>query len=306
MLEFRPLELSDKAITEPYLAHDGEIMADRTFASLYIWRERYNVQICIKNDILYFLGGEYEGKRNYYMPLSMKEGYIREAFQEIAADAEENNSDYQVVLVTTWAKEELEAAYPGQYVFSEDRDGFDYIYNVSDLRDLKGKKYQAKRNHINRFKSIYDGRWHYEPIDPELHRQVIVDYTRKWSEARGVDGYQKDYELELDAICQALDNMDVLGIRGGIIFIDDTIAAYTLGAVTNGNVMDILFEKADTSVEGSYAVINNMFAANGCQDMELINREEDLGIAGLRTAKLSYNPIKLTEKHTAYLRRGEE
>lgn len=306
MLEFSKLELSDKDIIEPYLAHDGEIMADRTFASLYIWRQRYDVKICIKNGILYFNGAEYDDKRTYYMPLSLRDGYIKEAFEEIEADAAEYGMDYQVVLVTSTVRAELEEIFEDKYVCFEDRDSFDYLYNASDLRELRGRKYQAKRNHINKFKSIYDGRWRYEAIGGDEHRRAIKDYTRKWSEARGVDGYQKDYELELQAIEQALDHMNELDIRGGIIWIDDQVAAYTLGAVTNnGKAMDVLFEKADTSYEGSYTAINNMFVVNACEGIEIINREEDLGIAGLRTAKLSYNPVKLTEKHIVMPKRGE-
>lgn len=297
MLEFKQLELSDQGRMTPYLIADGAIMSDRTFASLYIWRAQYGVQICFKDEFLYFLSKDHMDLRTYYMPLSLGSGDITRAMAEIEADSAAYGQPWQMVLVTPEAKAALEAGCPGKYSFAEDRDNYDYIYRAEDLRSLRGKKFHAKRNYINRFCTLYNGRWRYVPIDPAAHREMLHAYTIRWGAARQGDGNQDDYESELRAIDAALQNYDALHMRGGMLLVDEKIAAYTLAAVDMPGVIDVLFEKADTEVEGAYAMINNQFAIHAFSDIDLVNREEDLGIPGLRTAKLSYNPLRLTEKY---------
>ena len=303
MLDFKKLEFSDQEKMTPYLTADGAIMSDRTFASLYIWREQYDVQICCKDEFLYFLSKNHKDLRTYYMPLSVGQGDLARAMAEIEADSAAAGMPYQVVLVTPEGKDALEALCPGKYDFLEDRDNYDYIYRAEDLRTLKGKKFHAKRNYINRFCTMYNGRWRYVPIDPAAHRDMLHAYTIQWGAARQGDGNQDDYESELRAIDAALENYDALHMRGGILLVDEKIAAYTLAAVDMPGVIDVLFEKADTDIEGAYPMINNQFAIHAFDDIELVNREEDLGIPGLRTAKLSYNPIRLTEKYILQPRR---
>ncbi|MEA4921262.1 MAG: phosphatidylglycerol lysyltransferase domain-containing protein [Clostridiaceae bacterium] len=294
MLEFKKLELSDKDRVEPFLASDGYIMSDRTFASLFIWREHYDVQICFKDDFLYFLSKEHKDMRTYYMPLGS--GDIKKAFWEIEEDSRACGMPYHVFLVTPERKAELESLCPGKYIYTEDRDNFDYIYKAEDLMELRGKKLHSKRNHINRFRMLHDGRWRYEDIDPQKHRALLHAYTLKWGATKRGDGYQDDYRHELVAIDAALSNYQALNIRGGILWLDDQVIAYTLAAVTHNKVIDVMFEKADADIDGAYPMINNQFAIHNFGDIELVNREEDMGIEGLRTAKLSYNPAFLSEK----------
>lgn len=299
MLEFRGLQLSDKELIEPYLAMDGAIMTDRTFASLYIWRELYDVQICIKDGFLYSLSKDHQSFRTYYMPLG--NGDLAKAFETIEADAKAVNMPYKIYLVTPAGKAEIEEKLPEKYDFFEDRDNFDYIYRAEDLIALKGKKYHSKRNYINRFRQNYEGRWRYENVDPAAHMDIILNYTREWDKIRQGDGFQEDYRHELEAVKTALVNFDCLKMRGGILWVDDKIVAYTLATIASDNVIDIMFEKADADCDGAYPMINNQFAIHNFEDIELVNREEDMGIPGLRTAKLSYNPIMFGEKYIATL-----
>ncbi|MBE6993065.1 MAG: DUF2156 domain-containing protein [Ruminococcaceae bacterium] len=294
MLTFKEVELSDKELLQPLLNCDGAIMADRTFASLYIWRNHYGVRYCIKDGFLYIRSNPQGDTLLYYMPLGA--GDIVQAMQELEADAA--GRPYQVVLLTAERKKELEERCPGKYVFTEDRDNFDYIYRAEDLVTLKGKKLHGKRNHINKFNALYNGRWRYEDIDHEIHRDAIHDYTIKWGKQRSGDGYEDDYKHELEAIDCALSNFHALDVRGGILWVDGQIAGYTLGALTRPGVIDMMIEKADWDLDGAYTMINNQFAIHNFGDIEYVNREEDLGIEGLRTAKLSYYPAFLTEKYT--------
>ena len=297
MLEFKKLELSDQGWITPYLNTDGAIMSDRTFASLFIWRDLYDVQICKKDEFLYFLSKDHNGLRTYYMPLTCSGADLSLAMAEIEADAAQFDQPWQVVLMTAEGKEALEAACPGRYTFIDDRDGYDYIYSAEDLRTLKGKKFHAKRNYLNRFRNLYEGRWEYQAIDPAIHRDMLHAYTIEWGRARSGDGYEEDYIHELEAIDKALQNFEELHMRGGLLLVDGKIAAYTLAAVPAPGVIDVLFEKADTSIDGAYPMINNQFAIHAFDGIELVNREEDMGIEGLRTAKLSYNPVQMTAKY---------
>ena len=82
-----------------------------------------------------------------------------------------------------------------------------------------------------------------------------------------------------------------------MITVDGKYVAYSIGSMINENTADIHFEKADREYDGSYAFVNNSFAKYGFHDAEYINREEDLGIEGLRKAKLSYYPIRLNQMY---------
>ena len=294
MLNFRELKLEDKEKLEPYLTQDGAIMADRCFAGLYIWRAHYGVQICLQDAFLFCISKKHKNRRTYYMPLGT--GDFSHAMDLIEEDSREKGP-YHIVLFTKAHMEELQRLRPGKYLFTEDRDNFDYIYNASDLMELKGKAYHAKRNYINRFLTQYNGRWRYEDIDPQLHRDKLHEYTISWGRRKSGDGYEDDYKHELAAIDCALTNYEALSMRGGILWIDDTIAAYTLGAIAGEGIMDVMFEKADADIDGAYPMINHQFAIHNFSDLKLINREEDMGIEGLRRAKLSYNPAFLTDKY---------
>ncbi len=297
MLLFKKLELSDKDSVEPFLLKDGCIMTDRSFASLYVWGDFYDVRICFKDEFLYFMAKDHEGRLTYYMPLGS--GDLVKAFSELEKDSAERGNDFHVMLLTAAAKNLLEEKAPGKYTFIDDRENYDYIYNAEDLINLTGKKYHSKRNFINRFMAEYEGRWSYENIDPELHRDCLHEYTLEWGRRRSGDGYAADYKHELDAVDCMLENYNVLNMRGGILRLDGKIIAYTLASLVTQDVIDVMIEKADADIDGSYQMINNQFAIHNFQDVLLVNREEDMGIEGLRRAKLSYYPVTLVEKYIA-------
>ena len=226
------------------------------------------------------------------MPLG--EGSILPAVKQIEADAKFNQRPYSIVLITEDRKlefDELEG-----YTVTEDRAEFDYIYDSSKMIDLPGKKLHSKRNFINRFLSEYQGKWVYEDVCPQRHREDILAFMREWCENREDND---DYTYEYSAIIRALDNWKVLKMRGGLLKIDGKVIAFTMATNQGDNVMDILIEKADGNIIGAYQMINNAFASLHCREVKYINREEDLGIEGLRISKLSYKPAFLTKKYAA-------
>lgn len=180
--------------------------------------------------------------------------------------------------------------------FSDDRDQHEYIYSVKDMIALKGKAYSHKRNRVRAFLDGYE--WDYEELTPALFDEVM-DFQERWRVHRE-DTMTPEEAASLDdedrAIRNALAKWEEFSFAGGILRVDDKIIAYTIAEELDPKNIDIRFEKAFGEYAGSYQAINYMFLKNHCAGYEFVNREEDMGEAGLREAKLSYNPIMMLEK----------
>lgn len=180
-----------------------------------------------------------------------------------------------------------------EYNATEDRDNADYVYTVKSLSTLAGKKLDGKRNHINKFKKLYS--YEYEKISP-LNIKDCKNIVEKWYSQRGQDNESLTHERT--ANYQLLDNYGLLGLKGALIRVNGEAEAFTVGEQLNKNTAVIHVEKANPGIHGIYTVINQQFINNEWLHMEYVNREQDLGIPGLRKAKLSYNPDHLIEKYT--------
>ncbi|MBQ8533589.1 MAG: DUF2156 domain-containing protein [Clostridia bacterium] len=291
MLEFREIKLKDAEKLKNYLNIDKVIMSDRVFQSLYIWKRHYRIGWCEKDGFL-FIRNESLEYNMYYMPLGS--GDIKKAVELIYAT--EKGNPFFIALITDQKREEIQNCLDASAVVFETEEEYDYIYSSSDLIGLTGKKYQSKRNFINRFKVEYDGRWSFEAVDPQKDREEILCFLEKWMKIGNRNA--EDFIAEEQAVKTALDNYNELGFLGAKLLLDGKIIAFTLAAKQNDDVMDILIEKADETV-GAYQMINNEFARAFCGDVTYINREEDMGIEGLKKAKLSYQPVFLVKKYAA-------
>lgn len=194
-------------------------------------------------------------------------------------------------------KEELSKYFSQSFEYLCSRDHFDYLYRRTDLTDLRGKDYQPKRNHANRFRKKYAYR--YIPLTPEILPHCL-ELARKWCEEHNCEE-DKNLVGEQQAMKFALEHYETLGLSGGALEVNREIVAFTYGAPVNHDTFCVHIEKADTDFDGAYTVINQEFASHIPQHFLYINREEDLGIPGLRKAKLSYSPACLLEKCRAQL-----
>ncbi len=176
---------------------------------------------------------------------------------------------------------------------------YDTQFAVVDNLTLKGKKFQAKRNHINRFRNTYPD-YEYTPITPD-RIQECLDLEAEWCKVNHCD-QQEGTGNERRALIYALHNFEALGLTGGILHVNGKIVAFTFGMPINHETFGVHVEKADTSIEGAYAMINYEFANRIPEQYIYINREEDLGLEGLRKAKLSYQPVTILEKYMACLK----
>lgn len=292
MLEFRPIELEDKALVESYYSRENHFLCEYCFTDLFIWGKRYNTQICEHNGFLYAKMNEesYE----FFMPPE-GDGDIKQAVEELFEYTKERGIPLIFKAVYDQMKEKLEAAYPNKFIFEESRDNMDYIYQAEKLINLSGKKLHKKKNHYNRFMKDYEGRWSYEDLNDDNMREFFT-YQLDWCDE------DDEFLGEICAVSTALKNYKALDIKGGILRIDGKIVAITLGSRSFDDTFIIHIEKADASINGAYQVINKLFAERNCQNVKYIDREEDLGIAGLRQSKESYYPEFLSVYYVARIR----
>lgn len=296
MIAFQSLVPEQKALFESYLQSGGERGCEYSFVNLYLWG-RQKAAIC-GGQLVFF--SQFNRKSVYLYPVGP--GSKKEALDAIIHDAAQRGIPCRLVGLTHEDCAELEQLYPGKLRYHYDRDSFDYVYDIHDLADLKGRKYQRKRNHLNRFRNDHPEHT-LEPITEENLSQV-QELVERWYDLRQQENPHADYHMERAALNKALQQRQLLDLEGLLLRTCDGVVAMTMGSRLNRNTFDIHFEKALDTTDGAYAAINNGFATHLRQkypDLQYLNREDDLGLEGLRKAKLSYCPHHMVEKHWAHL-----
>lgn len=180
------------------------------------------------------------------------------------------------------------------YNYILDTDSCDYIYLSSDLIGLRGRKYDGKRNHVKKFKSLYPHK--YVPLTKEIAKECL-DFEVKWCNIKQCELYP-NLLAEEKAIFEALNNFEYLDAKGGAVLINGSIEAFTLGEMLNPDTAVIHVEKANPRYEGLYPFINQQFCEAEWSGLKYVNREQDLGEKGLRRAKLAYHPNHMVRKYT--------
>ena len=295
---FKRPELSDRQWVVDLLAKEGSRACEHNFASIYLWATAYPQKIARVGDrlLVEMLGGP---GLSHLFPMGA--GPLAPALDAAKADAEAHGVPFTLICLTAEQKAQLEAEFPGRFVFREDRDGFDYIYTIDKLADLSGKKLHAKRNHISRFCDQFPD-WMFEPIGPDNIADCL-DMEEKWyAEQVADDRADANLGHEKDAVETALHHMDELGVSGGLIRAEGRVLAFSMGSMTTADCYNVHFEKAYGEIQGAYAVINREMARwvrSTHPEVAYFNREDDMGLEGLRKAKLSYYPDILLEKFSA-------
>lgn len=284
MIEFRDISLSDKERCRKIFQKSGSMSCDRTFGNLFTWKDVFGYKICFAEGFLFIRGGK--DKYWYFFPLG--DGDIATAIGILKKQA---GDELRLLGVTSDEADKLRQSEVKIKKCELSRDNSDYIYKVCDLTLLSGKKYHSKRNFISRFESEYN--WSYESINADNIYQC-VDICEKWFEE---NPYEIDAESEKKSVYCTFENYRELGFTGGMLKVDGKPVAFTLGEPINDNTFCIHIEKALTEYVGAYPMINRQFLAESCSEYEYVNREEDMGLEGLRKAKDSYHPAFLCEKY---------
>ena len=299
MLKFDLVKKEDKDWITELLTMEPTMGCEYDFVTNYLWNHVFHRRVARCGDRLVMR--LLEGKDVCYT-YPVGRGPLTPVLDEMEADAKEHGVPLRMVCVPTAFWEKIEAECPGRFVAEADRDSFDYIYAIDKLADLKGKKMHAKRNHINRFNENCPD-WMFEPMTAanleECYAMAEEWKNRRWEEA--TEQEKRQYTDERAAIGRALENMEELGIEGGLIRVEGRVVAFAVGSRLSLDGYDIHFEKAYDDIQGAYSAINREMARyvrSKYPDVKWINREDDVGIEGLRKAKLSYHPDLLLEKFT--------
>ena len=285
-LEFRPLRAEDAHWIVPLFRACGRCGCEYSFTTAFMWANYYDVTVARAGDTVFLRTGEGE-TASFLPPVGPQ---WETGLDSLVQAARAAGRPLRLHAVDEATLRCLNARYPGRVRAEESPDDFDYLYRTADLASLPGSAYHAKKNHIAAFSRQYD--WRYEPLCDE-NREDMLALSRAWCAERG--GCSASLRSEQCAIRRVLDAPETFSLRGGLIRVEDKAVAFTLGSPINNRVFDIHVEKALRAFSGAYAVINREFAAT-LTAYEYLNRENDLGIPGLRRAKQSYHPALMVKK----------
>ena len=295
MIDYRPITIEEKEQYDAILKKAEERGCEYSFANLFIWgRQRMAFS---EGGVTVF--SQFNRKSVYLFPVG---GAQKQILDAIIHDAHTRDIPCRITGLTASDTETLEALYPRRFRFHTDRNSFDYLYDIHDLADLKGRKFQRKRNHLNSFYKQHPAAIT-ESIT-EVNRQEVWQMAEQWYALRLQEDSTRDFHMERAALQKALKYQKELGMEGLVLRVDGVIAAMTLGSRLSEKTFDVHFEKALERYDGAYAAINRAFAQNIREkypQILFLNREDDMGMEGLRKAKLSYNPVFLQEKYWACL-----
>ncbi len=301
MLDFQTLEIQDKKWVEPILAAEASQSAGYDFATIYLWAPMWRQKAARVGDRLIL---RYQENDAYFFAYPVGSGPLEPAVQAMRESAAALGLPLRMTGVTAPQREKLEQAFPGMFRYEAIPDSYDYIYEVERLATLSGKKLHGKRNHCNKFEQSFEN-WSFRPMTPE-DAPVVLALLQQWNEKEADDpeeaGEGMSLQAEWEAICRALDGFAELEMDGGLLFCEGEPVAFTMASKSYQNTMDVHFEKAKPEIPGAYSMINREFARmlrEKYSDLQYLNREEDLGIEGLRKAKQSYQPAYQVEKFLA-------
>ena len=289
MIDWKVIKLSDKAAIEDKICASGCHGADYSFANLYIWRKAYEPRIAWCGDRLLVGMPQWNV---YAYPKG--DGDVIGSIELLFEEAHSRGEKLVIRGLTDKTLQEFMPLYGDRFEITEDRDNADYIYSAEKLCELPGRHLSSKRNHIKHFER--NGEWEFVPVteDTQTARDFVDEFYREKNDPELAD--------EAGAIGEMFDNYRELGFIGGLLWQKGEPVAFTAGTKLDNEVFDTHFEKALPGAEGAYTMINREFARlvhARFPEIQYFNREEDMGIEGLRRAKESYHPDILLMKYIA-------
>ena len=288
MIHFRPLTAEDRTLVQSYLWSGDRRGCDLSIANLIGWQFLFNTQIAeVDGQLVFRL--HFFGDLAYIVPV-----FDLDVIKALMEDSASMGQPFLMSGVTRQVAEALVEAMPGVFDIDENRDFSDYVYFREKLENLSGKKLQSKRNHINKFLSLYP-QYEYKPLTKDMI-PACLQLEKQWKAGQDDEDQADSQNMELRAMTRVFHRWDQLGMMGGTIWIDGELVAFTYGCPINHDTFDVCVEKANVAYEGAYTIINREFVRHLPEQYKYINREEDMGEEGLRKAKLSYRPDILQEK----------
>ena len=298
-IEFHALTKEDKPLLDRYFRANYYENSHFNFTNLYMWREPFHVHVAEEDDALYVVS-EWKARVSALQPFCDPARYP-EATKKLLAYFEEIEQPLHIYDMERGYADFLRSCDCANFEVVADRDNYDYVYLSEKLISLSGRKLHSKKNHLNAFRKEHPDA-QFLPITDEIVTQCKLELNSWYKQHRQEDGTVDLFiDYERTAILEVLNNFADFGLKGGAILLDGRVVAFTFGEQLNTDTAVIHVEKADPEVRGAYPAINQGFVEHAWSHLTYINREEDMGIEGLRKAKESYKPEKLIEKFNATL-----
>ena len=278
--EFKPVDLEDQSVFKEYLDLELSGVCEMNFANIFIWKDSERPRWTLLNGNLCVLV-EPDFEPPYFLPPTGG-ACVPETIAACLRHAPRLSR----------VPEEFVGRYGAGFRVEEDPGNFDYVYRVEDLAELKGKKYDGKRNRVKKFESTFPHEY------AALTRGDVAGCVRlleDWFEGKGNgDLYM---QAEKMAIVQALASFELLGLKGGVVKVGGRVEAFTMGMRLTDDTAVIQIEIANPGLAGLAQWVNREFVRREWSAFKFINREQDMGVEGLRKAKLSYQPERLVKKY---------
>ncbi len=291
------ITIDKKEYINNFLKNANSENSELTFTNLFMWRKSYNVKFSVVSGCLVIISKHKENPSIIYFPIG--DGDKIACINEVIQEFQKAGENFLIRISSEKDLEMLVNNFSQKFEITEDTNSFDYVYRVQDLSELKGKKYHAKRNFTNRFENKYS--YTFEKMTPDQKDECLSLY-KKWLREKEDDIPGLDESFE--AVSELLDNWESLDITGSCLLVDGKMVAFSFGEpmIAAKSTVVIHFEHADTSFEGAFPMMNRQFLLNCWQDFEFVNREEDMGLPGLKKAKESYYPCHMAKKYLAKLK----
>jgi hypothetical protein len=288
-MDFRPLLFEDKPSVDAALAADPPETSELTFTNLWVWRRKRTVAIARDADGAVALLCEEHGERFFLPPIGAPD--VAAVAARLLAHA--NGAGFAFALRRVPAAMARTLAAAG-FAAAPDRDNFDYVYVVRDLATLEGRHFDGKRNQIRQLSQAHD--CVFAPLDDAAVADCLA-LEEQWCDLRSCH-LDEGLAAEQEAIGACLRSRRELGVFGGVIRVDGRLKAFAIAERLGPETAVVHFEKADPAVTGLYQLVNHWLCREALGEFAFVNREQDLGIPGLRQAKAGWRPHHLVEKWT--------
>ena len=294
--QFKKLQLSDISALKRYFELRPTLTCDSTIFDSCLWRGYYGAEYCVRDgQSLQWRSVSGNGQIFYSLPLCRAEDLPR-YFDELRGHSHSCGGSKLYVYGADEESLDILDLDPGKWTVEEQTDFADYLYDAEKLRTLSGKAYHKKKNHLNAFLTACDGRWEYRQLG-HSDRLAVKTFLARWEDQKD-DDVGHHLQAEAQGLSDIYEYLPQLEAHMGGVFIDGQLEAFSIGTYNEARRMAIIHvEKANPEIRGLYAFINQQFLIREFPDAEFVNREDDMGLPGLRKAKESYHPVAMVKKY---------
>lgn len=294
---FKNIGIKERKVYYEFLDKNKFFSCEYSFSTLYMWRKANLLQYAIIDNAFIIKKYDLDYGMFFMEPIgSISDKELVKLVGCLEGVRRKENMSWLFGNVTKSFINRLQLIYGDKLTIEEEKNHYDYIYESDKLINLKGKEYANKRNKINRFCKEYE--YSIKVIEKNINGSGLLkyrDFLGRWNK----EHINKDcyFEYEVESIEDLLKNIEELNIKLIELYSGKELIGFSIGEIFNDNVYIVHVEKCLRDFNGAYAFINNMALKLCCNGQKFINREEDLGISGLRKAKISYRPLFLEKKY---------